>query len=280
MNNITDSQLPMHKPEIYCYTIYGFLFSVAREKDMPWIYSNFIQIMYHDDWRMPIFEDHINLLQDCPFIQSYILNFKGDTEDFIETIINAINNNYYCYLFLDWYYINDTYYGDHFAHSAIVTGYDTANKTFTVYDNFNNGKFVKKKISFENTAKAFYSSKTASTGNKEDNDQSDAFSYLCDITFLKYNEHVYTKLDYSGDFKEESSSGIAESFPFSSNRKALARESSAYKVEIRQLIGVDFSCVIIKHLTFCIIQRFVCFLCIFVYFTITDALESACFFKP
>ncbi len=197
MNNITDSQLPMHKPEIYCYTIYGFLFSVAREKDMPWIYSNFIQIMYHDDWRMPIFEDHINLLQDCPFIQSYILNFKGDTEDFIETIINAINNNYYCYLFLDWYYINDAYYGDHFAYSAIVTGYDTVNKTFTVYDNFNNGKFVKKKISFENTAKAFYSSKTASTGNKEDNDQSDAFSYLCDITFLKYNEHVYTKLDYN-----------------------------------------------------------------------------------
>ena len=50
-------------------------------------------------------------------------------------------------------------------------------------------------------------------------------------------------------------------------------------VEIRQLVWVDFSCVIIKHLTFCIIQSFISFLCILIYLAITDALESACFFK-
>lgn len=175
MNNITDSQLPMNKPEIYCYTIYGFLFSIVQEKDMPWIYSNFIQIMYHEDWQMPVFEDHLNILQDCPFIQSYILNFKGNDDDYIKTIINAIDNDYYCYLFLDWYYINDNYHGDHFAHSAIITGYNTLDKSFTIYDNFDNGKFIKKVVSFENTAKAFFSSKNSSTGNKNDNDQSDVF---------------------------------------------------------------------------------------------------------
>lgn len=195
MNNITDSQLPMNKPEIYCYTIYGFLFSIVQEKDMPWIYSNFIQIMYHEDWQMPVFEDHLNILQDCPFIQSYILNFKGNDDDYIKTIINAIDNNYYCYLFLDWYYINDNYHGDHFAHSAIITGYNTLDKSFTIYDNFDNGKFIKKVVSFENTAKAFFSSKNSSTGNKNDNDQSDVFSYLRDITFMKYNNCVYNKLD-------------------------------------------------------------------------------------
>ena len=195
MNNITDSQLPMNKPEIYCYTIYGFLFSIVQEKDMPWIYSNFIQIMYHEDWQMPVFEDHLNILQDCPFIQSYILNFKGNDDDYIKTIINAIDNDYYCYLFLDWYYINDNYHGDHFAHSAIITGYNTLDKSFTIYDNFDNGKFIKKVVSFENTAKAFFSSKNSSTGNKNDNDQSDVFSYLRDITFMKYNNCVYNKLD-------------------------------------------------------------------------------------
>ena len=51
------------------------------------------------------------------------------------------------------------------------------------------------KRQFENTAKAFFSSKNSSTGNKNDNDQSDVFSYLRDITFMKYNNCVYNKLD-------------------------------------------------------------------------------------
>ncbi len=50
-------------------------------------------------------------------------------------------------------------------------------------------------------------------------------------------------------------------------------------VEIGQFVRVDLSCIIVIHLVSCIVQRFVCFLCIFVYFTITDALKTARFFK-
>lgn len=50
-------------------------------------------------------------------------------------------------------------------------------------------------------------------------------------------------------------------------------------VEIRQFVSVDLSCVIVLHLVSCIVQRFVCFLCIFVYFTITDSFKTSCFFK-
>ena len=50
-------------------------------------------------------------------------------------------------------------------------------------------------------------------------------------------------------------------------------------VEIEQFVRVDLSCIIVIHLVSCIVQRFVCFLCIFVYFTITDALKAARFFK-
>lgn len=191
------NQLTMNEPEIYCYTIYGFLFSVAKEKDMPWIYSNFIQLMYHNDWKMPIFEDHINVYLDCPFLQSSSMRFKGDADDFTNTIIDAIDRNYYCYLFLDWYYINDSYHGDHFAHTAVISGYDRTKGVFSVYDNFDNGKFVKKEIPFDITSKAFFASKTSMTGNAEDNDQSDAFSYLSDIIFVNYNEFAYTKIDYN-----------------------------------------------------------------------------------
>lgn len=250
MNNVLDKQLPMHNPEIYCYTIYGFLFSVVQDKDIPWIYSNFIQVMYHEDWQMPVFEDHLNILQDCPFIQSYILNFEGNDEKFIKTIINAINNNYYCYLFLDWYYINDSYHGDHFAHSAIVTGYNTLNKSFTIYDNFDNGKFIKKDVSFEDTAKAFFSSKTASTGNKDDNDQSNAFSYLSDITFMKYNNCVYTKLDYQNIVFQIESYLKSENTIINLIDNTSTYGLNVYKTMIEKLNDTDFSMLRDFHLIY------------------------------
>ena len=45
--------LPMKVPKLYNYPIYGFLFSVIEEKDMNWVYSNFIQLMYHEIGVMP-----------------------------------------------------------------------------------------------------------------------------------------------------------------------------------------------------------------------------------
>ena len=50
-------------------------------------------------------------------------------------------------------------------------------------------------------------------------------------------------------------------------------------VEIGKFVWVDLSCVIIKHLTFCIIQSFIGFLCILIYLAVTDALKAARFFK-
>ena len=52
----------------------------------------------------------------------------------------------------------------------------------------------------------------------------------------------------SGNFKEESSSCILESSPLSSDRKALARKSSANTVEIRQGFGLDISRIFEVHL--------------------------------
>ena len=46
--------LHMGEPEIYGHTLYGFLFSVAQEKDVPWIYSHFIQVLYKKDWIHPL----------------------------------------------------------------------------------------------------------------------------------------------------------------------------------------------------------------------------------
>ena len=79
--------LRLDKPLIYCYTVCGTVFSIIQEKDMPWIYNNLTQIMYHDDWKMFIFEDQKNLLENCPFIRTeYIVldNERLEERSFID----------------------------------------------------------------------------------------------------------------------------------------------------------------------------------------------------
>ena len=46
-----------------------------------------------------------------------------------------------------------------------------------------------------------------------------------------------------GNFKEESASGVIESFSFASVRKRLAGKTSAQEVKGGQIVGVDLSCV-------------------------------------
>lgn len=45
---------------------------------------------------------------------------------------------------------------------------------------------------------------------------------------------------YSRKFKEERSSGIFKSFPFSSDRESLAREASNEAVEVWEFVCIDF----------------------------------------
>ena len=192
--NCIGKQLPMRNPIVYCYTIYGFLFSIIERKDMPWVYSHFIQIMYNEEWHMSIFQDHIDLLNNCPFLDTYIYKFFGNINALINLIINAIEDGYYLHIFLDRYHIDPYRYSEHHAHTAIITGYDKNDNTFTVYDNFDNGKFVGIKVDFISVAKAYLSSKTTCLDNLSNNTNID-YSFLQDINFVKYNKHVITTFD-------------------------------------------------------------------------------------
>ena len=196
-NNMQSKELLMNRPEIYTYTVYGFIFSIIQEKDMPWVYSNLIQIMYHYDWQMLIFEKHIDMLENCPFLETHNIGFFDFEEPFADTIIHAIDNNYYVYLFLDWYYTNPKVANEHFAHNSIISGYNLSKNTFIVYDNYDNGRFVKKELDIDLVTKAFFSAWTSSNGNRDDNDGTDRFSYLKVVTFIKYRNSVEATLDYN-----------------------------------------------------------------------------------
>ena len=193
--------LKLKKPMIYCYTILGTLFSIIEDKDMPWIYSNFTQIMYHDGWKMFIFEDQKNILDKCPFIQTEfnILNENQKKEhSFIDTIIHTINEGNYIFLFLDWKYIFPNFTKNSFSHSTLISGYDKNKRTFFLSDNYDNGKFIKLEIDMKTVERAFYSAWNETVKNIKENDDIANCVFLKTIIAFKRNEKVLTEFDREG----------------------------------------------------------------------------------
>lgn len=200
-NNQSPKLLKLKKPMIYCYTILGTLFSIIEDKDMPWIYSNFTQIMYHDGWKMFIFEDQKNILDKCPFIQTEfnILNENQKKEySFIDIVIHTINEDNYIFLFLDWKYIFPNLIKNSFSHSTLISGYDKNKRTFFLSDNYDNGKFTKLEIDMKTVEKAFYSAWNEAVKNIKENDDIANCVFLKTIIAFKRNEKVYTEFDMEG----------------------------------------------------------------------------------
>lgn len=200
-NDDYTKKLKLHTPMICCYTVLGTLFSIIEHKDMSWIYSNLTQIMYHDDWKMFIFEDQSNLWDNCPFIQTEYITFDDNQQfklSFIDTIIYIIDNCRYAFLFLDWKYIIPNTIKHSLAHTTLISGYNKSRNVFYLSDNYVNGKFVTLEIDMLIVEKAFYSAWNASVGNKNDNDGSSNFAYLKSIMAFKYDETTFTEFDKHG----------------------------------------------------------------------------------
>ncbi|MCL2250082.1 MAG: hypothetical protein FWC13_12540 [Oscillospiraceae bacterium] len=140
--------LDVKEPLISCYTAYGTLFSILPKELDPWIYSNFIQLVYNELWGTYTFEGHKFLLEDCPGFRIYKTQ-RGKIEDDGKTLINMIRNaidvDEYVYFFVDKYYISadKLYHGkQHFEHELLIYGYDEDVDILYVADNFADGKFA------------------------------------------------------------------------------------------------------------------------------------------
>ena len=80
----------------------------------------------------------------------------------------------------------------------------------------------------------------------------------------------------SGNFKEQSASGVGKSFPSASIRKCLAGESPAQQVELGQVVWVNGSCIwIISFLLSDVVDGTVAGFSILVDLAVANALEPA-----
>lgn len=189
MNN--KKKLKINLPEIYTYTVLGAIFSIAKNKDMPFFYNEFVQIMYHDEWKMFVFEAHQNLLENCPFIKTENYAFSNlSNKEIINNLIILLENNFYIYIFLDWKYIVPDMVKSNLAHTTLISGYDSEKHIFLVSDNYDEGRFVTIEIDMDVVVNAFKSAWYSSVGNQHDNDGSSSFDYLKNIIAFKYRDEV------------------------------------------------------------------------------------------
>lgn len=191
-------RLRLDPPLLYGHTVLGTVFSIIKPKDLPWIYSHFSQVMYHNEWQMIIFEEQIRLLEMCPFLQTHYIYYDEalyTCSSFSDMIMYLIDNDYYVYLFLDNKYIFPDRFKQNFAHTTLISGFDKIKNVFYLSDNYNMGKFTTIEVNMETVEKAFYSAWTAPVGNEDDNDTSRDMTYLKGFYYFKYNEDVVFKFD-------------------------------------------------------------------------------------
>lgn len=140
--------LLVKEPLINTYNSYGFLFSIIPEGMMPWVYDNFIQLVYGVDWNMLMFENHEMFLEKCPGITYYMIPKRMISRDengiaMKKMITDTINNNDYLLIYIDRYYLSfdsKYYHTHHLQHELLIYGYD--DDVLYIADYSSNGKYI------------------------------------------------------------------------------------------------------------------------------------------
>lgn len=143
--------LHMHIPEYTCYSHNASSISIvsSHADSSNWLINNFNNLVIHNNQTTMFFIDstyHHNPLIDCQRINKKLIGKNVD--DYINFIIEAIEQNYYVYLIMNSKYISAYNRINNRPHDLLIFGYNSINRTFNIADNFVSGKFALSKCSF------------------------------------------------------------------------------------------------------------------------------------
>ncbi|MNW35619.1 hypothetical protein D3C74_126190 [compost metagenome] len=162
--SVASITLPFYEPAFYTYNVYGSVTSMLSNNDkyLPWLYNNFIQIRYVEDWDSYFFDNHHTLLDNIPWINHHqiprdILNRKW--QSLTDFIIESLHSDYYLYFYVDRSYISVSkqYQQATHWHEIFVYGYDERKRTFLVADNLADGKYIRTECPAEEIEQGYYS---------------------------------------------------------------------------------------------------------------------------
>ena len=164
MENIPKSkELKMTYPPITCYHHHASLLSIILRDECAydWIFNNYIQLetprrghehILRLDHYMP-FDNNISIWLRCPFVSVHKIYSEICYDKWanrLEFIIECISKDFYCYLWLDEFYISNSEYfqREHFVHDILIYGYDLKKQTLNVAEYFKDGKYSYGEVSF------------------------------------------------------------------------------------------------------------------------------------
>jgi hypothetical protein len=162
-------ELPIKQPILASYPFHAHLHTILSsvEESLPWIYSNYIQLVTYDIYNTsrPWFDYYIldmpNSFNYCPWLKRDSIIYNDSLflfgKNISEFTIELIRSDYYVIIGLDDFYIHShpSYNKKHFLHEYLFSGYDLNNSTFIFSGNLENYKYTSSKMNFSTLEQAF-----------------------------------------------------------------------------------------------------------------------------
>lgn len=148
--------LHVNDPEIKCYNLHANLLSIIGNNAFydRWVLNNYTILNFtkhieKDGLRLDFYP--ISLWEFCPFINYINLDrnhIKDQWLSVIDFIKFSLKNNYYLWISVDVYYINNYEYfqESHYAHDLFIYGIDEEENVLYGSDNFRNGIYTRELI--------------------------------------------------------------------------------------------------------------------------------------
>jgi hypothetical protein len=162
------SILPVTHPPITSFPAIANTLSILwnnEEKVLPWLCDRFIQLIirpYHPITRADFYEqaetdNYIIPVYSCPFL-GWLRNNQTTAHfnKFTDYIEYQISQGYYLDSCLDNFYLKCSrdYEKKHFIHTTFVYGFDKEKKHVYISDFYDNGKYVRESVSYEDINKS------------------------------------------------------------------------------------------------------------------------------
>ncbi|MFC5469145.1 hypothetical protein ACFPPD_10470 [Cohnella suwonensis] len=165
---MTAKRLPLSDHDYVTYPNVAHLFSVIgnREETMPWVYTNFIQLVYFESLRKIDYTNKTDsffdpLLFDCPWLNIQFTHRDTISQawngSIVQFAIDSIDRGNYIYFVADQYYIRaSAAYGNHtHNHDMFIYGYDKTTKKLNIADNLKYGKYIRTTCGFDEMEMAY-----------------------------------------------------------------------------------------------------------------------------
>lgn len=157
----------------YFHWLLPLCFILAYQRFIPWFYEHFIQIGsffwdnpgYDKEYIWIDYQEHLTDTFKNGILFDHFLSLGYDDFDksnFINFLINKIDQNYYAVIHLDEYYLpgKSSYQTRHFVHQSLIYGYDRDKRQFLAAGFNAKNVLAKNTIDFISMGQAFQSGET------------------------------------------------------------------------------------------------------------------------